>query len=202
MSQFFEEMTSNAPVMVILRGESPARTVELCHAAWDLGVRLVEVPIASKSAVPALQAAAAAATARGELVGAGSVHSVGQFRAAVDAGAAFTVAAATDREIMTTAASAGLPHLPGVGTATDVATALAGGYTSLKAFPASLLTPDWIVAMCGPFPQARFVATGGVDATNARRFLDAGCSAVAFGSSFATPATAEIITTIMRHHAR
>ncbi|MDF2561882.1 MAG: 2-dehydro-3-deoxyphosphogluconate aldolase [Microbacterium sp.] len=199
MSDFFEEMTSRAPVVVILRGESPDRTVELCHLAWDLGVRLVEVPIASASAVPALQAATAAATARGELVGAGSIHSVDQFRAAVDAGAAFTVAAATDREIIALAASAGIPHLPGVGTATDVATALAGGCNFLKAFPASLLTPDWIRAMRGPFPSAKFVATGGVDAGNALAFLEAGCSAVAFGSSFAAPATAAVISALVGH---
>jgi 2-dehydro-3-deoxyphosphogluconate aldolase/(4S)-4-hydroxy-2-oxoglutarate aldolase len=202
MSDFFQEMTSRAPVMVILRGESPARTVELCQAAWDLGVRLVEVPIASESAVPALRAAIAAANDRGEIVGAGSIHSVDQFRTAVDAGAAFTVSAATDRQIMTIAASAGLPHLPGVGTATEVATALLHGYTSLKAFPASLLTPDWIRAMHGPFPLAKFVATGGVDADNARGFLDAGCSAVAFGSSFAAGPTTEVISTLIRREAR
>lgn len=197
MSDYFESKAAAAPVVVILRGETPERTVELCDIAWDLGVQLVEVPIAYPEALASLQAAVAAARERGVEVGAGSVHSVEQFDSAVAAGAAFTVAAATNVEIIARAAARGIPHLPGVATGTEVATALAAGSTWLKAFPASVLTPAWVSAMRGPFPRAKFVATGGVDASNARAFLDAGCSAVAFGSSFSQPASVEAIRALI-----
>ena len=66
-------------------------------------------------------------------------------------------------------------------------TALAHGHTWLKAFPASLLTPAWLTAMAGPFPEARFVCTGGIDSRNARAFLDAGARGVAVGSALESP---------------
>ena len=197
MSDYFDAAVSAAPVVVILRNETPERTAELCNVAWDLGVQLVEVPIHTPDAVPSLHAAVSAARARGLQVGAGSVHTLEQFDTAVDAGAAFTVAAATDVRVIDAAVRRGIPHLPGVATGTEVATALAAGSTWLKAFPASVLTPAWITAMRGPFPRASFVATGGVDAANAQAFLDAGCRAVAFGSSFTQPASIAAISALI-----
>jgi len=79
--------------------------------------------------------------------------------------------------------AAGLPALPGVATATEAQHALGEGLTWLKAFPASVLGTGWFPAMRGPFPQARFVATGGMDSSNARAFLDAGARVVAVGSA-------------------
>lgn len=181
------------PVMVIIRNETPERTVALCEAAWDLGVRVVEVPVQVPEAVPSLSAAVRAGERRGIRVGAGSVHTLEQWDAAIDAGAAFTVAAATVPAVLARAQERGITHVPGVATGTEVAAALAAGATWLKAFPASVLTPAWVDAIRAPFPQASFVATGGVTADNARAFLDAGCRAVAFGSSFERPDTARTI---------
>jgi 2-keto-3-deoxy-6-phosphogluconate aldolase len=78
----------------------------------------------------------------------------------------------------------GLPHLPGVATATEAHRALRLGLAWQKVFPAAVLGTGWIAAMRAPFPDVRFVATGGVDAANAEAFLQAGATAVAFGSSF------------------
>ena len=49
-----------SPVMVIIRNEPPERAVALCEAAWDMGVRVVEVPIQTPDAVASLAAAVAA----------------------------------------------------------------------------------------------------------------------------------------------
>lgn len=182
-----------APVMVIIRNEGPERTAQLCEAAWDLGVRVVEVPIQEPHALPSLEAAVQAAERRGAQVGAGSVHTLAQWDAATSAGAAFTVAAATVPDVLERARERGIPHIPGAATGTEVAMALAGGATWIKAFPASVLTPAWIEAVRAPFPTASFVATGGITAGNAKEFLDAGCRAVAFGSSFDRPESADLI---------
>lgn len=197
MSEYFASRAAAAPIVVILRNETPERTAELCHQAWDLGVRLVEVPIHTPEAVPSLVAAVAAAKERGLDVGAGSVHTLEQFETAVSTGAAFTVAAATNVDVIRAAVERGIPHLPGVATGTEVATALAAGSTWLKAFPASVLTPAWVSAVSAPFPTASFVATGGVDAANAADFLNAGCRAVAFGSSFTKPESVEAIRALI-----
>ena len=57
------------------------------------------------------------------------------------------------------------------------------GLTWLKAFPAQWLGVDWFRHIRGPFPQVRFVATGGLDAGNAGDFLAAGVKVAAVGSA-------------------
>ena len=103
------------------------------------------------------------------------------------AGAAFTVAPGFDAQVMAASEAAGLPHLPGVATPSDVQGVLKAGGHWVKAFPATALGTEWFRAMRGPFPDVRIVATGGMDAHNAREYLDAGARMVAVGSALADP---------------
>ncbi|RLP88319.1 2-dehydro-3-deoxyphosphogluconate aldolase [Micromonospora sp. BL4] len=183
----FDHVFGTARVMAILRGLPVAETVRLAGRAWDLGIDVVEVPVATADAVPALRAAVEAGGERGRVVGAGTVLGVEQVAAAADAGAAFTVAPGLDLAVADAAAARGLPHLPGVATPTEAQQALRHGLTWLKAFPAIALGPAWFRAVAGPLPQLRFVATGGLDAGNAGAFLDAGVRVVAVGSALADP---------------
>ncbi|MEV1159212.1 bifunctional 4-hydroxy-2-oxoglutarate aldolase/2-dehydro-3-deoxy-phosphogluconate aldolase [Micromonospora chokoriensis] len=183
----FDHIFGGARVMAILRGLPVAETVRLAERAWDLGVDVVEVPVATADAVPALRAAVEAGAARGRIVGAGTVLDVEQVAASADAGAAFTVAPGLDLAIADAAAARGLPHLPGVATPTEAQQALRHGLTWLKAFPAITLGPAWFKALAGPLPQLRFVATGGLDAGNAAPFLQAGVRVVAVGSALSDP---------------
>ncbi|KOX04760.1 bifunctional 4-hydroxy-2-oxoglutarate aldolase/2-dehydro-3-deoxy-phosphogluconate aldolase [Micromonospora profundi] len=179
----FDHIFGSARVMAILRGLPVAETVRLAERAWDLGIDVVEVPVATSDAVPALRAAVEAGRERGRIVGAGTVLDESQVIAAADAGAAFTVAPGLDLAVADAAAARGLPHLPGVATPTEAQQALRHGLTWLKAFPAISLGPAWFKAMAGPLPQLRFVATGGLDAGNAAQFLNAGVRVAAVGSA-------------------
>ncbi|MEH1165185.1 bifunctional 4-hydroxy-2-oxoglutarate aldolase/2-dehydro-3-deoxy-phosphogluconate aldolase [Micromonospora sp. CPCC 205539] len=183
----FDHIFGATPVMAILRGLPVAETVRLAGRAWDLGIDVVEVPVATADAVPALRAAVAAGSERDRIVGAGTVLGAEQVAAAADAGAAFTVAPGLDLAVADAAAARGLPHLPGVATPTEAQQALRHGLTWLKAFPAIALGPAWFRAVAGPLPQLRFVATGGLDADNAGAFLDAGVRVVAVGSALSDP---------------
>ncbi|WP_329041279.1 bifunctional 4-hydroxy-2-oxoglutarate aldolase/2-dehydro-3-deoxy-phosphogluconate aldolase [Streptomyces sp. NBC_00178] len=186
-AELFEGLFADVRVMGIFRGASPRETVRLCHAAWDAGVTAVEVPVQTEEAFASLAAAVAAGRERGRTVGAGTVRFPEQLRRAVDTGARFTVAPGLDLGIVRLSGEIGVPHLPGVATSTDIDTALKAGLTWLKAFPASVLGAEWVRAQLAPFPEARFVATGGMGASNARDFLGAGCRAVAIGSAFGDP---------------
>ncbi|MPY48836.1 bifunctional 4-hydroxy-2-oxoglutarate aldolase/2-dehydro-3-deoxy-phosphogluconate aldolase [Streptomyces acidicola] len=185
--QLFQDAFDTLPLMAILRGFDVARTMEVSRRAWDVGIRLVEVPIQSKTAEAALRAAVEAGEERGAVVGAGTVTTVERVERAVEAGARFTVAPGFSRDVAEASLAAGLPHLPGVATASEIQQAEALGLTWLKAFPAADLGPSWITSMHGPFPEARFVATGGVNLANAVEFLDAGAAAVSLGSALADP---------------
>ena len=170
--------------MVILRGLSTSDTVREAARAIDAGLALVEVPLQSDESERALTAAVQDGNIRGAAIGAGTITSVDLVERAAAAGARFTVAPGFDADVLERSLSLGMPHLPGVATATEIHTARRFGLRWLKAFPATALTPQWFSAMLGPYPEARFVATGGVDRDNFRQFMAAGCSAVSFGSSF------------------
>lgn len=174
-------------VLAILRGMPVETTVALARRAWDLGVTAIEVPARDDAGLEALRATVRAGAERGHPVGAGTVITPEQVRAVAGAGAAFTVAPGFDPEVMAASEAAGMPHLPGVATPTDVQGVLRAGGRWVKAFPATALGTDWFRAMGGPFPDVRIVATGGMDARNAREYLGAGARMVAVGSALADP---------------
>jgi 2-dehydro-3-deoxyphosphogluconate aldolase/(4S)-4-hydroxy-2-oxoglutarate aldolase len=183
---YFDRGFHGRRAMVILRGFDVPTTLDLCHQAWDAGIHMVEIPLQTDESERALRAAATEAAAHGFEVGAGTIVSTELVDRAADAGAAFTVAPGTDLDVLRHSVGRGLPHLPGVGTATEVQTLDRLGVTWVKAFPADALGPNWVKGILGPFPNARIVATGGIDGDNAETFLAAGASAVSLGSSFAT----------------
>ncbi|BCL18045.1 bifunctional 4-hydroxy-2-oxoglutarate aldolase/2-dehydro-3-deoxy-phosphogluconate aldolase [Micromonospora sagamiensis] len=194
----FAPVFGRARVMVILRDLPADETVRLAGRAWDLGIEVVEVPVRTPDALPALRAAVQAGEERDRRVGAGTVYSVEQVRAAADAGAAFTVAPGFDPAVVDAAAGCGLPHLPGVATPTEAQRARDHGLRWLKAFPAVSLGPQWFRAVAGPLPELRFVATGGIDAGNAGDFLAAGVRVVAVGSALADPAQIDRLAELAR----
>jgi 2-dehydro-3-deoxyphosphogluconate aldolase / (4S)-4-hydroxy-2-oxoglutarate aldolase len=194
---WFGDMLRTCPVMAILRGYGTERTLELAHRAWDLGITLVEIPIQNDAAVETLAAVATAGRGSGAIVGAGTVLSPAQVIDARDAGAMFTVSPGFDPAVVAASHAADMPSLPGVATATDIQLALRHGLRWLKAFPASTLSEGWFSAMKGPFPQVSFVATGGMTAGNAERFLDAGAAAVAVGSALEDPAQLDQLAAIL-----
>jgi 2-dehydro-3-deoxyphosphogluconate aldolase/(4S)-4-hydroxy-2-oxoglutarate aldolase len=199
-TSFFDRVFTHQRVMAILRGLAPARTVALCHSAWDIGLDVVEVPIQTSDALPSLRAAIDAGRERGREVGAGTVVTLDQVRAARDLGAAFTVAPGLDEDVLRTCRELALPHLPGVATATEISHAHRLGLRWLKAFPAAELGASWLKAQLAPFPDTCFVATGGIDARNASTFLDAGARVVAVGSALADPVQIELLAAQVRAH--
>ncbi|MGA2528763.1 MAG: bifunctional 4-hydroxy-2-oxoglutarate aldolase/2-dehydro-3-deoxy-phosphogluconate aldolase [Acidimicrobiales bacterium] len=193
---FFEASFARKRVMAILRGLAPEETVAMCKRAWRAGIEVVEVPIQSDDALASLQAAAGAAALEGRTVGAGTVTTLRQLDQALSIGVSFTVAPGFDPEVARACCDSAVAHLPGVATASEVQQALRLGFSWLKVFPAAQLTPGWIRALLAPFPDARFVATGGIDGGNARDFLAAGARVVAVGSALGDPAQLELLASV------
>jgi Entner-Doudoroff aldolase len=186
LDNWFDDDFFRVPVIAVLRGLTPAEAVRSATRAWDAGVQHVEVTIETAEAVPTLAAVARAAAERGAAVGAGTIIRTGQLDAAAAANASFTVSPGLDEGIIRESIRRGIPHLPGVATPSEILRAQSFGLTWLKAFPASLLGPEWVKAMKGPFPGVHFVATGGMKAGTARSYLAAGVSVVGLSSDFSS----------------
>lgn len=180
---WFETAFAGAPLMAILRGMGVERSVRLSETAWDLGIDSVEVPLQTDEDERALREVVRIGATRGKSVGAGTIITPEQVALAADAGASYLVSPGLDPVVVRAAQDAGIPILPGVATPSEVQLAVSLGLTWLKAFPATWLGSDWFAHIRGPFPQVRFVATGGLNASNVDEFLDAGVRVAAVGSA-------------------
>ncbi|TFD93302.1 bifunctional 4-hydroxy-2-oxoglutarate aldolase/2-dehydro-3-deoxy-phosphogluconate aldolase [Cryobacterium lactosi] len=194
---WFDEAFSTAPLMAILRGTGVERAVQLATTAWDLGIDAVEVTLQSDEDLRALREVVRLAELRGKIVGAGTIVSPRQIPLAVAAGARYLVSPGLDPRVVLAAQEHGIPILPGVSTPSEVQIASELGLGWLKAFPAQWLGAGWFRHIRGPFPQLRFVATGGMDATNAQQFLDAGVRVVAVGSALEDPQQLHLLADLL-----
>jgi 2-dehydro-3-deoxyphosphogluconate aldolase/(4S)-4-hydroxy-2-oxoglutarate aldolase len=180
-------------IAVLRRIEPQSRLLELVEALADDGIRTFEVTFDGPSAPEDLRAVRQLLDAIGPadaIVGAGTIRSIDALDAARKAGAAFAVSPGLDVDVVRRSIAYGLPCVPGAYTPTEVDAAWRAGATFVKLFPASSLGPTHVRELRGPFPEIETIATGGVDATNARAFLDAGSVAVGIGGALvrATPA--------------
>ncbi len=183
----FDEIFAGPPLMAVLRGMGLARSISVAETAWRLGIESVEVPLQTPEDEVVLRELVARAGERGKSIGAGTSIAAEQVDRALDAGASYLVSPGLDPALVRVAADRGVPLLPGVATPTDVQIAVAHGLRWMKAFPARWLGHDWFSLIRGPFPDVRFVATGGLDAGNVGGFLDAGVRVAAVGSALEDP---------------
>lgn len=147
------------------------------------GLPCAEVTFRTPAAVDALRAMAEAAPP-GALVGAGSVLRAEQVDQALKAGARFIVTPGLSPAVLRACAEQDVPVIPGIATATELCTVLDAGISTVKLFPAEPLGGvNLINALRGPFPDVRFVPTGGIGAEQLPAYL--ACPAVvAVGGSW------------------
>ena len=117
-------------------------------------------------------------------IGAGTVINGEQAKKAIEAGAQFIVSPGLSAEVAEICREADIPYLPGCATPTEIMQAIALGLDIVKFFPANVYGGlSAIKALSGPFPQIKFLPTGGVDMNNINEFL-AFDKIVAVGGSF------------------
>ncbi len=117
-------------------------------------------------------------------IGAGTVINAEQCRAALDAGATFIVSPGLSPAVAEICKAENVPYFPGCVTPTEIMAALELGITTVKFFPANVYGGlKALKALSAPFPQVKFIPTGGVDRSNIDEFL-AFDKIAAIGGSF------------------
>ena len=117
-------------------------------------------------------------------IGAGTVINGEQCEQALEAGATFIVSPGFSHQVAKICTERNIPYYPGCVTPTEIMTALEYGITTVKFFPANIYGGlKALKALSAPFPQVRFIPTGGVDRSNIDEFL-AFDKIVAIGGSF------------------
>lgn len=117
-------------------------------------------------------------------IGAGTVINAEQCEAALKAGATFIVSPGLSPAVAKICNERNIPYYPGCVTPTEIMAALELGITTVKFFPANIYGGlKALKALSAPFPQVKFIPTGGVDRSNIDEFL-AFDKIAAIGGSF------------------
>ena len=154
-------------VLPVVTVESRETAGQLGQALAGAGARAVEITFRSEAAADAIEALAG----EGFVVGAGTVRSVEQVDVAIAAGASFVVSPGLDRVVVERCAAAGFrPCRNRDRLGADRGTVARGvDGEALPGRGGRRHRPDR--ALAAPFPEARFVPTGGLNAGNARDYL-------------------------------
>jgi 2-dehydro-3-deoxyphosphogluconate aldolase/(4S)-4-hydroxy-2-oxoglutarate aldolase len=182
------ELVAHGPVIPVIVLQRVEHAVPMARALVAGGVRVLEVTLRTPVALACM--AAIAREVPEAIVGAGTLRSAADVRAARDAGCQFGVSPGYTPEIGAACREAQLPLLPGVATASEVMAANADGLAFLKFFPASAAGGvAMLKALAGPFPDVVFCPTGGITPETAPQFL-ALSNVKVCGGSWLTPADA------------
>ena len=167
------------PVVVI---KELSETDTILTALKNSGINCAEITFRTACAAEAI--AYACKNYPDMEIGAGTVINAEQCEAALKAGATFIVSPGLSVAVAKICNERGIPYYPGCVTPTEIMQALELGITTVKFFPANVYGGlKAIKALSAPFPQVKFIPTGGVDRNNIEEFL-AFDKIAAIGGSF------------------
>lgn len=155
------------PVVVIENAEDAVLTAK---AMMEGGINVMEITFRTAAAEEAIKAVSQGCPDM--IVGAGTVVTLEQCRAAVRCGAKFIVAPGCDDEVLAWCTENNIPIVPGCVTPTEIMAAMKRGVKVLKYFPANIYGGlEALKALAGPFGEIKFIPTGGVNAANLVEFI-------------------------------
>ena len=182
------QVMQDAPVIPVIVLNNVAHAVPMARALVAGGIRMLEVTLRTPQALACMEAIAKEVP--DAVVGAGTVRSAADAKAAANAGAKFAVSPGYTSAVGQACRDQGLSLLPGVATGSEIMMAQEDGYTELKFFPAMQAGgPAMLKAWGGPFFDVRFCPTGGVTPQNASEFLNLS-NVACVGGSWLVPADA------------
>jgi len=160
----------NIGIVPVIKLENPANAAALGKSLLEGGLPVAEVTFRTASAAESIR------ILRREfpslLVGAGTIITMAQAEAAVEAGAQFAVTPGFNKKIVEFFLMQGMVVVPGVNSPTQVEMGLELGLDVLKFFPAEASGGiKMLKSLYGPYSDVKFMPTGGVEASNLGAYL-------------------------------
>ena len=174
-------------IIPVIRAASAEEALLAVEAMEEGGIPVVEITMTVPDAIEVIRKVCSACGER-VLVGAGTVTNSEQAAGCLNAGAGFLVSPGLCLSVLRTAQDRGKLAIPGALTPTELIAAFEAGAPAVKIFPCgSVGGAKHIKALRGPFPNARLIPTGGVNAANAAEFFAAGAFAIGAGGELVDP---------------
>ena len=172
------------PVVVLEHAEQAVDTAKALLAG---GINVMEITMRTDAALESIRRVSASCPDM--LVGAGTVLTLEQGKACVEAGAKFIVSPGYDPALVAWCMEKNVPVLPGCVTPTEIMAGLQAGVKIFKFFPSNIYGGiKAMKALSGPFVGIQFIPTGGVNAENLEEYLTAPFIAAGGGSWVGTKA--------------
>jgi 2-dehydro-3-deoxyphosphogluconate aldolase/(4S)-4-hydroxy-2-oxoglutarate aldolase len=165
-----------------VRSKSENDALALAHAAAEGGIKFIEITFTVPGAIDVINELA---RRRDVHVGAGTVLAPQQAERAIGAGAEFVVSPSLELNLIGLCHTANIACFSGAATPTEIIAAQRAHADLIKIFPADLAGgPYFVRQMQGPFPEARFMVSGGVNLKNVAEYVKAGVTGICLGSAY------------------
>ena len=169
-------------LVAVVRSQRAEEALRLAHAAAEGGIKFVEITF---SVPGALDVMGELAREKRVHVGAGTVLAPQQAERAINAGAEFVVSPSLELNLVDICHGANVACVPGAATPTEIIAARRAHADLVKIFPADLVGGDYFVKqMRGPFPDIRYMVSGGVSLKNVQEYVRAGVTGICLGSAY------------------
>lgn len=179
------EVLRNTGIIPVIKLEESEKAVPLAQALLSGGIPAAEVTFRTKTAAKSIESMAKALPQM--FVCAGTVLTVEQAKEAIGSGAKAVISPGLNPKVVEYCLSVNVPVYPGCATPTEVETALSLGLDTVKLFPAQVVGGvKMLKALYGPYPQVRFMPTGGISTQNVVEYLSQP-NVIACGGSWLCP---------------
>lgn len=173
------------PVMVIQNLED---AVPLAKALVAGGIKVLEITLRTPIALDAIRLISQ--EVEGAIVGAGTITTPEQLKAAEDAGAVFAISPGLTPALLTAAVAGNIALIPGIATLSELMTGMEYGLDCFKFFPAEAAGGiPMLKAIAGPVPYVTFCPTGGISPENYNTYLQLS-NVACVGGSWLVPSDA------------
>ncbi|CAM2749062.1 2-deydro-3-deoxyphosphogluconate aldolase/4-hydroxy-2-oxoglutarate aldolase [Legionella steigerwaltii] len=160
-----EMIFRTSPVIPVVVIKEIQHAVPLATALFAGGIQVIEVALRTPIALDAIKTLSE--TFPEALIGAGTVTTPEQLKQVADLGAKFAFSPGKTQALLTAGSTSTIPLIPGISSVSELMEGLILGYTHFKFFPAAAAGGvNMLQAIHGPFPQAKFCPTGGINEVN------------------------------------
>lgn len=183
-----KELILQEKIVAIVRGIAGDRILHTAKALHEGGIRLLEVTFNQSSPTGVEDTARAIQELTAHFgdamcIGAGTVITSEQLRAAHEAGAKYIISPHMDVGLIQDTKRLGLVSMPGCFTPSEIVAAWNAGADIIKLFPAGVLGTGYIKAIRAPISHIPLMAVGGVNEDNLQDFCKAGIVGFGIGSN-------------------
>jgi 2-dehydro-3-deoxyphosphogluconate aldolase/(4S)-4-hydroxy-2-oxoglutarate aldolase len=164
------EVLKVSPIIPVVAIEDASIAVDLAHALTQGGINIIEVTLRTQQALQAIENIAK--NVPNILIGAGTVLNEDQYNKATNSGAQFVISPGYTKKLLKYVQKTDIPLIPGVATASEIMDAMDFGLNTFKLFPANIVGGvNALQSFSGPFGDALFCPTGGVNKENIQEYL-------------------------------